>query len=367
MTLKTISSLAISAALLASCTSTFTITDPAHTASTPVSDSPSDPQQQSTDAHSTTDYEATVDDIERIFRAKFYDGAALETAKYKATRARIRDLAKTAADDREFRKGFEAIWDEGPVSHVDLRKARRPAAELGPRFDAMQLGEGVVTLTWRDQTAIMTINSFMGADTVTALEAAYDEIAAHGAERLIVDLRENVGGSYPMFIFVGHLIDKPLDAGVFMTRLWTEDHQGPPTREQVENIQPFQDPSVTALWAATDSNALIRMQFVPMEPYFDGPVVILTSPKTASASEATSDALRAAGRAILVGESTDGAMLMQQPFDVEGGFHLYLPVADYYSFASGRIEGVGLTPDLQISEGEDAMNVALQYLEQSAE
>ena len=100
------------------------------------------------------------------------------------------------------------------------------------------------------------------------------------------------------------------------------------------------------------------MQFTPMAPYYGGPVSILTSGRTASASEASSDALQGSGRAILIGERTAGDMLLQQPFDVVGGYHLYLPVADYLSHFSGRIEGRGLIPDVPTS-AETALDVAL--------
>ena len=51
-------------------------------------------------------------------------------------------------------------------------------------------------------------------------------------------------------------------------------------------------------------------------------------------------------------------MLSQKLFDVSGGFLLSLPIADYYSAHSGRIEGRGVTPDIE-TPAEDAMGIAL--------
>ena len=53
-------------------------------------------------------------------------------------------------------------------------------------------------------------------------------------------------------------------------------------------------------------------------------------------------------------------MLSQKMFDLPGGYQLYLPIADYYSFHGGRIEGQGVTPDILV-EATEAMNIALEH------
>ncbi|MEO9459286.1 MAG: S41 family peptidase [Lentilitoribacter sp.] len=311
-------------------------------------------------ANANNHYVEVADDIERILKLNLYNATALETEEYKSTLRALGSFAEQVKDDREFSSGFKTIWDGGPFSHVNLTIAHQPASELGAKFDSMRLGDDNVSLDWIENTAILTINSFMGADTKTALENAYNQIYKKRAEHLIVDLRGNVGGSLSMLTFVGHLIDGPIDAGVFLNRKWANDNQFPPTRTYVENIEPFRVQSLNALWLATETEPLIRLQFLPMKPNYGGPVTILTSNRTASASEVTSDALRGIGRAILIGEKTEGAMLLQKPFDVVGGFHLFLPVADYHSFHSGRIEGKGLEPDIEVP-AHNALNFASRY------
>ena len=54
-------------------------------------------------------------------------------------------------------------------------------------------------------------------------------------------------------------------------------------------------------------------------------------------------------------------MLSQTIFDIPGGFHLSLPIADYYSVAHGRIEGVGIKPDIEV-EAAQALDTALEIL-----
>jgi len=52
-------------------------------------------------------------------------------------------------------------------------------------------------------------------------------------------------------------------------------------------------------------------------------------------------------------------MLSQKIYDLPGGFHLSLPIADYYSAVNGRIEGVGVKPNIE-TDAADALDIALR-------
>ena len=52
-------------------------------------------------------------------------------------------------------------------------------------------------------------------------------------------------------------------------------------------------------------------------------------------------------------------MLSQKIYDIPGGLHLSLPIADYYSAVHGRIEGVGIKPDIE-TNAADALEIALK-------
>ena len=64
-------------------------------------------------------------------------------------------------------------------------------------------------------------------------------------------------------------------------------------------------------------------------------------------------------RAQVVGETTAGEMLSQKPFDLDGGYLLFLPIADYYSLYSGRIAGNPVEPDVPV-DAEQALERALE-------
>lgn len=306
----------------------------------------------------TTDYSAVAEAIDKTMRAYHYNPEELEGEPYQEIVSAVSAMAETVETDEAFIGGFREIWRDGPFSHVELRKANGTADEMAAHLDAMRVGGGGAVLSWRDETAVLTVNTMMGLDTIEEINAAYEVIAERGADKLIIDLRENGGGAFAVLPLVSHLIDQPFIAGAFVSQPWNAAHDRAPTLEDMKKAEPWEGWSVRAFWEDAQEQPLTVVQFEPSAPAFEGPVYVLTSKRTASASELATDALKAAGRATIIGERTAGAMLSQKMYDIVGGFHLSLPIADYYSAKHGRIEGAGVEPHIETS-ADEALNVAL--------
>jgi hypothetical protein len=296
--------------------------------------------------------------INATLRAHLYDPAELDTAAYRRVEAEIQALAARADSDDAFIEGFRKIWQDGPFSHVELNKARQPAADLAAYLDTMRVGGGGAQLQWQGDTAILTVNTMMGLDTIEEIEAAYLEIANREPAALIIDLRENTGGAFAVRPLVAHLLSTPAVTGAFVAQKWNAQHQRRPTEADMLAVKPWEGWSITAFWADVQENLLTSIGFAPLEPVFTGPVYVLTSARTASAAELAADALSGTGRALLIGEKTAGKMLSQKIYDIPGGFHLSLPVADYYSISNGRIEGAGIRPAIE-TPAEESLSTAL--------
>lgn len=304
-------------------------------------------------------YSETAAAIHQTLHDHLYDPAELDTAAYRVIEAKVNALALHADSDEAFIEGFREIWEDGPFSHVELRKAQQPAAGLANYLDTLRIGGGGARLTWQDDIAILTVNTMMGLDTIEEIDAAYIEIANHEPRALIIDLRENTGGAFAVRPLVAHLVTAPMAAGAFVSQPWNAKHHRPPSPAEMQAAEAWEGWSITAFWADVQDNALTGIGFSPAEPVFSGPVYVLTSARTASAAELAVDALSGSGRARVIGENTAGEMLSQKIFDVPGGFHLSLPVADYFSIHNGRIEGAGIKPDIAATAA-DALTVALQ-------
>ncbi|MBI1406388.1 MAG: hypothetical protein GC145_09710 [Caulobacter sp.] len=136
------------------------------------------------------------------------------------------------------------------------------------------------------------------------------------ADALIIDLRDNGGGSPAM---VGYLVSAftPKDAkiyNVFHSREGTEDESPP-------------------VWFA--------------KPRLDVPVYILVSARTGSAAEAFPYTMQAAMRATIVGEATGGAANPGGPAFIGDGFAIFISRGSPVNpLTGGNWEGEGVKPDV---------------------
>jgi carboxyl-terminal processing protease len=302
-------------------------------------------------------YLETASAINAAMRTYHYNPRELDTDAYRQIEAGLMDLAKSSNTDEAFIAGFKALWADGSFSHVALNKTKYTAAETAAYLDTLRVGDGA-SLSWQGDAAILTVNTMMGLDTIEQIDAAYAEIAAHVASRPIIDLRNNGGGAFAMVPLVEHVLTEPLDAGAFVAQRWSASHERPPALADIEMVPPWTGWSIRDFWSNATGEAITRIRLSPRPDPYTGPVMVLISGQTASAAELAADALKASGRATLIGETTSGEMLSQKMFDLPGAFQISLPIADYYSTANGRIEGRGVTPDVP-ADPADALDVAL--------
>ncbi len=312
-------------------------------------------------AANTDDYRRSVSVIKDIFDRYFFDPAWMASQQAHTVFSDLMDIAEASPEPEQFRRDFGQLFRRIGLSHVVLSVQHRSAAELGRHFDSVQVGPDAVSLGWDQSVARLSVRTFMGQDTGPRITAAFEEILLSDAKGLIIDLRGNPGGAFAMRHLVGHCIAEGVDAGVLLGRGWSREGALMPERTEIEALTPWHGASVVGLWNQLANHAVTRVHFLPMQPMFHGPIAILINGQTQSAAELVAEVLRSARGAVLIGDSSAGALLVQKPFDVGDQFTLFLPVADYVSHGSGRIEGVGLVPDIS-APGLDAQSVALSIL-----
>ena len=307
------------------------------------------------------DFAKTSEAIHETMQKHLFNPSQLRTDEYRLMQDGLSQIIESKPSREELIARFNELWANGPFSHVQLSNAEMSVENLAHYLDNLRVGGGGAHLSWRGNIAILTVTTMMGQDTIEQIDAAFQILEEKGAESLIVDLRNNAGGAFAVRPLVEHLITEPIEAGGFVSQQWHTEFNRPPTLADFLQHPPWKGWSIRKFWEAAQEDLVVRVQFSPAGPVYAGPVYILTSGKTASAAELAVDALKATGRAIVIGENTAGTMLSQKPYDVFGGFHLSLPVADYYSASAGRIEGVGILPDIRITE-ERAIELAIQEI-----
>lgn len=159
-----------------------------------------------------------------------------------------------------------------------------------------------------------------------------EDLKREGVEGIALDLRNNGGGSLPDAIEI---------AGLFIK-------SGPIVQARdSRNVQVLSDPDP--------------------EQVYDGPLVVLVSRMSASASEIVSAALQDFGRAVLVGDrKTHGKGTVQTllPLDSRdeslGSFKV--TTASFYRIAGGSTQVKGVAPDIVVPSFFDTMEIGEEFL-----
>ena len=279
-----------------------------------------------------------------------YNPNELSSNEYLLLEKKTDSLARSVQTQEEFIEEFNAIWRDGPFSHVLLSKAQKPAAQMADFIDSMRVGPQGANLKWMGKTAVLTVNTMTGLDTFEFIFEAYEEISKKEANALIIDVRNNTGGTFAILPLVGHVLTDSLDTGYFVSRKWWTNNSAVPHAKDVQKLTPWQGWSIKSFWHDVQEKPLTRVKFGPMDPYYDGPVYVLTSKISASATEFAVDALATINTVTIIGETTAGEMLSQKMYDLSLDLQLSLPIAEYYSTRIGRIEGKGVNPDIEIDQ-----------------
>lgn len=168
------------------------------------------------------------------------------------------------------------------------------------------------------------IDTFMNENTTNDFKAKIKELEDNGMKGLILDLRNNPGGLLSEAIGV---------ASQFITK----DSVITYTIDKYENRN--ESSSVGGIAQGM-------------------PLVVLVNDGSASASEVVTGALRDYKVATIVGKTTFGKGIVQQPFEFKNGIGgLKVTVSKYYTPNGENIHKKGIIPDFEIEESEDINKV----------
>jgi carboxyl-terminal processing protease len=200
----------------------------------------------------------------------------------------------------------------GPISIVATR-----GAYYFPPLESRSLPNGVGYLRLSDFVISGTALP-NGTELLSDLDRRLDELDAQGAQTLILDLRNNGGGSV-------QTADSIL--GRFL----------PDTSRSVREFDQRGHESFELASGRLHSRQL--------------PMAVLINGGSASASEVVAVALRDAHRAVLVGQRTAGAVASSELLPLPGGGGLQIAVAAATAAETGAdLDGVGVTPDVSIGQ-----------------
>lgn len=160
-------------------------------------------------------------------------------------------------------------------------------------------------------------NESASSDVMSALK----NLKNQNIQGLILDLRNNPGGLLDEAVNVSSIFIPAGKTVVF-------------TRERNEK-----------------NTVYLKSRNMPASDY-DIPLIVLINSGSASASEIVSGAIQDHKRGLIVGTTSFGKASVQSTFGMDDGSAIKLTIARYYTPSGKSIQGVGITPDLEIKAGE---------------
>lgn len=230
------------------------------------------------------------------------------------------------------------------------------------KYGARNLKDAVTFNRIGDEAAYLSISTFVNyrepVDAEKLYAPVFEAMANEGRNKLILDLRENGGGSsdasqalFARFIFEKRMmkraaIFKTLDHNAYTDYISTWDK-----RAINPNKLGFKKTD-TGEYALRSMFSEDIKPIKPAKVTFDGELIILSSRSNSSGSTNFMSAIQAARPVTLVGEKTGGNPLGPTAGSIfflklpESGIRLRLPVIRYENNVGDLPKGQGLTPDI---------------------
>jgi carboxyl-terminal processing protease len=243
----------------------------------------------------------------------------------------VRDLGSQALAGRLFARAV----DEGDVLFTVQRAQETLAITVEPapiRFGEVQnLPQGEML---DDHTGYIYIPTFNASNIAEEVHRLTFELQEQGADALVLDLRDNLGG---------RLSEMGLVLGAFIDGTWGQAT----SRGDVAWYSQYAEVDgvgVTEL-VAPDGEALSRSS-LESPVRFQGGLAVIVSSLNSSAGEIAPMVLREQGRATIIGEATGGNVEAVRGFDLPDGSVVMVAVANVEG-TTGTPFDIGLVPDVE--------------------
>lgn len=185
------------------------------------------------------------------------------------------------------------------------------------------------------------------------------------AKALIIDLRDNEGGSPEMVAAITSFI---VDTGIGLSKLRWRDPQGK-IFKRLENSPKALHPNPNSYLNFADGITTEKFTTVDEEALFgiksklkNVPVAVLTNSQTFSAGEEFAYNLKQRERAKLFGETTKGGANPNQLFALAHDLEILIPCGEAVNpISRTNWEGKGVEPDVKVAS-EEALTMAKTWL-----
>ncbi len=172
------------------------------------------------------------------------------------------------------------------------------------------------------------------------------------AKALIIDVRNNPGGIPPTRL-IEALMDRPYRGWKESTpmRIGSLDYyQGAIASDESNTLREYTRGYMDALTSLGDPQLIWNPRSIEPDPTaYKGKVIVLVDGGCVSACEDLIEPFKDNGRAILVGETTEGSSGLPFFYDFHNGMSVKIAVKRDYLPDGTEFEGIGIKPDIEVS------------------
>ncbi len=299
------------------------------------------------------DYFALWEESLTHTRNYLYDKKLLQSREWKNFEKRMGKITPDIQDDVELLMAFYYYADKLPFSHYALFK---PWEEWENYVTENPQRIEIKPLT--NETVYLKITDFSG--TIQEMNRVFDELQQKNYDNLIVDLRNNSGGSVEAgMTFAKRLVKTELLGGIFLTQKYFENHSKIPEVTEYKKFPQFSEANYDLIIQGISKNEGIVLKVIPDNPLNFKKIFLLVNNKTASTCEPIVYGFKQQKIATIIGQNTAGKMLNGEKFNLSDGFQLFIPTATYYTSDGKKLDQTGIKPDVF---SEDPLQTALYLL-----
>ncbi len=245
----------------------------------------------------------------------------------------------------------------GAKRQVVIEVPNRAAKDRPPMIEPRSLSHRMLG----PDTGLVKVATFPGAvgqSFARGLDAAIRDLKDHGVQRLIVDIRGNIGGGLGSLRLLSYLCPGKVEIGYSVTRRrLRKGYQ----RERLTRIGKIPATKAELLMMAVrfkifqrDRSMVLVTEGLGPQP-FHGRTVILINEHSHSAAEMVASFAKENRLATLVGTRTAGEVLGGANFKLPSGYVLRMPVAGWYTWKGECLEGKGVEPDMVIENSPETL------------
>lgn len=182
-----------------------------------------------------------------------------------------------------------------------------------------------------------------------------------GTAGIIIDLRFNTGGNASYVRLMSYLAPHPRAAFILLSRPFLNRFGKAP--EQLSDAVIAQIPKVAGAYTTNEiidafrkngGGAAFYTEDVGQN-FYKGKIVLLVNKETASAAEAFAREIKGWPRVTIVGQSTAGAIVGAEDFNIPGGWTLTLPTHATWTSNGKLYRDQETAPDIEIPEDRESL------------